>query len=103
MRHCLASIIGERLQRAFEGQPGANQEGKLTQKDGDVARSWQLPAAPTGREDSLRCRLGLYWEVAEIFNASDDLLARGRIDFANDDLSCLRKSAIAELGHLTRL
>ena len=63
----------------------------------------QLPAAPTGGEDSLRCRLGLYREVAQIFDASDDLLARGSIDFADDDLSCLRKSAIAELGHLTRL
>ena len=102
-RHRLAGVVAERLQRAFERQPGANEQRELAQKDGDIARSWQLPAAPTGREDSLRHRLGVDRQMAEIFDAPDDLLARGRIDFANDDLSCLRQSAIAELWHLTRL
>src|SRR5207248_1104253 len=61
----------------------------------DGARS--LAAASTDAEEPLADHFRFDRQVAEILDAPDDLLARRGIDFADDDLSCLGKRAIAEL------
>src|SRR5882724_2274354 len=101
-RKGLAGVLAERLECRLKRQPGADQKRKLAQKNGNVVRSRQLSAAPLTAGQNPGCReLRLDRQMSQIFDAPHHLLARGRVDFADDDLSRMGDGTITKLRHGT--
>ena len=102
-RRRLVAVGAERLQCSIQRQAGAEQQRELAQQHGDIGGARRLRGQrPAARQHPGRGDLGVDRHVSEILDASQHLGARGRVDFAADDLPGVRDGAIAKLRHPAR-